>query len=165
MKKYLFLFSLLFLGVLMSCEKNPSDTENCFCESDPPRNDEKVVITQGLWGDVWFWKGNFMPPGRGEVCQVKRKILIYELTTPDDVVQPGDSPFYTEINTNRIASIESDKHGFFQIELEEGIYSIFVEEDGKFYSNRSSQEGIYLITIESGQVTEIRFDITYEAYY
>ena len=162
MKKIFFLL-LAIIGLLLSCEKTPNTTkENCYSDY-PPRNSDKVTISQGLWGDVWFWSGNFMPISFGEICQIKRKMLIYELTTMDDVVQLGDSPFYTEINTKLIAAIYSDEYGFFQIELEPGEYSLFVEENHMYYANRFSSEGIYRVSIEAGQVSDVTFDITYEA--
>ncbi len=150
---------------MLSCN-NESDSTNCFDEAVPPRNEQKVTIDQGLWGDVWFWSGDFEPAGFGEVCQVKRKVLIYELTHIDDVEQVGYSAFYTSINTNLVATVKSDEDGFFQIELEPGTYSLFVEEDNKFYSNYLSGEwNINPVEIEAENVSEVRFDITHEAVY
>ncbi len=151
----------------VSCSKD-SESEpesNCYTETDPPRNSHKVTIKRGVWGDVWFWSGDFQPIGRGEICQVKRKIYIYELTTFSDVEKIGYTSFYSAINTKLVTIVESDNEGFFQIELEPGNYSLFVKEDGNFYSNRLNPIGIFPVSIELDKVSEVRFDITYKAYY
>jgi hypothetical protein len=165
MKKNALLIFSLFLFLFISCDEESEPVLNCYTESDPPRNSQNVTIEQGVWGDVWFWSGNFMPPGRGEICQVVRKVLVYELTTREDVDKVDYTPFYTAIHTKLISSVVSDNLGFFQIELEPGTYSLFVQEDNEYYSNLYSSQGIFPVTIESGKVSEVRFDITYEAVY
>ncbi|QED36678.1 hypothetical protein FK178_02645 [Antarcticibacterium arcticum] len=147
----------------ISCSVDSKPESNCYSQTNPPRNNQKVSIEQGLWGDVWFWSGDFMPVGRGTICQVKREVYVYELTTNADVEQIGFTPFYSAINTNLVAMVESDSDGFFQVELEPGDYSLFVKEDGKFYSNFHSSTAIFPVTINSNQVSEVRFDVTYKA--
>lgn len=163
MGKAKLLILMCLVGILISCDDAPEPKLSCYSESDPPRNTEKVTIEQGIWGDIWFWSGDFMPIGRGEICQVVRKVLIYELTTIEEVDKVGYTPFYTEIHTNLITSVYSNNQGFFQVELDPGTYSVFVEEEDKFYSNLFSSQGIFPVTVESGKVSELRFDITYEA--
>jgi len=157
------IFAFILVVLVLSCTNESKPETNCYNDTDPPRNSHKETIEQGVWGDVWFWSGDFMPIGRGEICQVKRKVLVYELTTFNDVEQSGHTPFYSEINTNLVTTIESDRDGFFQIELEPGTYSLFVQEDGGYYSNLYTSEGIFPVTIEPGKVSEVRFDITYKA--
>jgi hypothetical protein len=156
---YLYLFSVLCL----SCDSKELNIGHCYNKTDPPRNHYKVSITQGLWGDVWFWSGDFMPFGRGEICQVKRTILIFELTGLNEVEQIGYSTFYSKIHTNLIRVVESGLDGFFQVELPPGSYSLFVMEDEKFYSNSFTSDGIFPVAVEEDQVTEVRIDITYQA--
>jgi hypothetical protein len=160
-------FTFFLIIFLLSCYKEPEPESICYSASYPPRNNEKVTINQGLWGDVWFWKGDFMPFNFGTICQVHRKIYIYELTMMTNVVRSKPySPFYSKINTNLVTTIESDTSGFFQVELEPGSYSLFVFEDTCFYSNLFDGNGaIFPVKIESGKVTEVRFDITYDATY
>lgn len=156
-------FSLLLLILMLSCSKSSEPVSNCYRETDPPRNSHKVTIKQGVWGDVWFWSGDFRPVQRGEICQVKRKVYVYELTTFSDVEQIEYTPFFSAISTKLVTIVESDNEGFFQIELETGNYSLFVMEDDKFYSNLFNSNGIFPVNIDLNQVTEVRFDITYNA--
>lgn len=69
----------------------------------------------------------------------------------------------TAINTKLVTIVESDNEGFFQIELEAGNYSLFVKEEGKYYSNLFDSNGIFPVNIDLDQVSEVRFDITYKA--
>jgi len=173
MKTYLsyLLISLLALGFFISCDETSTEEEVdtfvpsqdiCFDEDAPPRNTDKVTIQQGIWGDVWFWSGDFMPPRFGEICLAKRRILIYELTTFDDVELDGPGGFYLSINTTLVKKVTSDESGFFEVELEPGTYSIFIEENGNLYANRFFRGGIFPVTVETDGVSEIRFDITYD---
>lgn len=156
-------FLFLLILCVSSCEEESEPELICYTESDPPRNSQNVTIEQGLWGDIWFWSGNFMPVGRGEICQVRRKILIYELTTNEEADKVGYTSFYTAIHSKLITTVESNSHGFFQIELEPDTYSIFIEEDNKYYTFFYNSQGISPVTIESEKVSEVRLDITYEA--
>ena len=160
--------AFLVMIILVSCTKDQKglDPESiCFSEDYPPRNSEKVTINQGLWGDVWFWKGDFMPVGFGTICQVKRTIYIYDLTHENDIVRTEPyTSFYSTISTHLVTTVESDSTGFFQIKLNPGSYSIFVMEDNSYYSNLFDGDGaIFPVNIQSGKVAEIRFDITYDA--
>lgn len=154
---------IIFSSLILSCGSDGELEKQCYNDSDPPRNNEKISIDQGFWGDVWFWSGNFMPVGRGEICQVRREIHIYELTTLNDVKQIGYTSFYTEIKTKHIATTTSDDSGFFEIELSPGTYSIFIKEGDNYYSNRSNSLGIFPVTIVTDEITGVRIDITYKA--
>ena len=154
----LFLFLFIF-----SCNENPVSN---FYPSD---NSYRVTIKQGVWGNVWFWEGDFMPSPNGnnggKITPVVRKIYIYE-ATPDSMVEPGGSSFFTSINSNFITQIVSDRHGFFQIELPPGKYSFFVEENGQYYANEWDSEGdILAAMVNENNVTKRQIDITYKAVY
>jgi hypothetical protein len=76
------------------------------------------------------------------------------------------SQFYYQINSKLVSSVESDLTGFFQIELDPGKYSLFVWEDTCYYSNGFDGQGnIYPVEVDSCAISEVRFDITYEAAY
>ena len=133
----------------------------------PERNEEKVTISQGIWGDVWFWEGNFMEPcPTGIVTAVSREMRIHELTSRDDVESAWGigSPFYSEIRTELVATVRSGDDGFFQVELPVGWYSVFAVEDTLFYANRGDGVGnIYPVEVLEGEVTGVLFDVDYLA--
>ena len=135
----------------------------------PERNDDNVTIDQGIWGDVWFHEGDFMPNcPSGTITAVSREIRVHVLTTRDDVVVASDVyfPFYSEINTELVATTWSGSDGFFEVELPPGQYSIFVVEDTLFYSGRGDGVGnINPVEVFENEVTEILFNINYEATY
>jgi len=159
-------FTFFLIIFLLSCNKEPEPESICYSKDYPPRSNEKVTIVQGLWGDVWYWEGDFMPGNFGTVCQVKREIYIFELTTMNDVVKVMPySSFYSKINTKLVTITESDITGFFQVELESGLYSLFVLEGKYYYSNLFDGYGaIFPVKVDSGKVAEVKFDITYDAY-
>lgn len=137
---------------------------------EPPNNEKMVTITQGAWGNVRFWEGDFMPgwdpETGGTITPVIRDIYIHEATTNEMVEQEYYSSFYTSINSNLIAVVQSDKDGFFQIELEPGKYSFFIKEDSLFYGNKSDSDGhIEAEEVFTDSTTQVRLDITYKATY
>jgi len=132
----------------------------------PSRNQSRVSISQGVWGDVWFWEGNFQPNcPSGEVHAVSREMRIYELTSIQQVDHLHGG-FYENITTELLATAWSDADGFFQVPLPVGRYSVFSVEDTLLYGNGGDGAGnISPIEVIDGKVTGIRFDIDYEAAY
>ena len=129
----------------------------------PPHNEDLVTIDQGVWGDVWFWEGDFMPPcPTGTVTAVSREMRIHELAGLDDVDPPGYGRFYSAVHTPLVAVVQSGDNGFFDVALEPGHYSIFAVEDTLLYANWFAGGGnINPVTVDPGEVTGITFDITY----
>lgn len=161
------IFLLSFSLFILSCD-NIFKPEKTY----PPDNHEKVSITQGVWGNVWFWEGNFMPTtdnsSDGTITPVERKIYIYEATRLDSVIINADfgAVFYDSIATKQIAQVESDKSGFYQIELPPGKYSVFVKEDSLFYGSEGDSEGyLMLAQVYTNSVTKRQIDIDYKAAY
>ena len=167
MKNYItrIYFVFLFLLVFEGCENVLSDEENNL----PPDNQDKVTIKQGVWGNVWFWEGNFMPStdnsSDGKITAVERDIYIYEATT-DSMVEPSGGTFHTKINSQLILVIRSDASGFYQISLSPGKYSFFVKEDSLFYANLWDGEGhIQSAIVTEDSITKRQIDIDYNAVY
>jgi hypothetical protein len=157
-------FSILFTFV--GCENIHSDNKNIL----PPDNEYKVTIKQGVWGNVWFWEGDFMPTtdnsSNGNITAVERDVYIYEATTDSMVEPPNGSTFHTKINSQLISIIRSDASGFFQFSLEPGKYSFFVKEDSLFYANLWDGEGhIQSATVSENSITKRQLDINYNAVY
>lgn len=158
----------MLLLICLSCDnENSIDDILDSCPGiSPQRNNDKVTISQGLWGDVWFWEGDFMPMispscASGTITAVVREIYIHELTTFDDVDEESPT-FYSSINTPLIAVAQSDTDGFFEVELSPGSYSVFAKEGDLYYANGFGHYGeIYPIEVVLNNLTEIRFDITY----
>lgn len=163
--KYPAILLLVLLSfAFLSCSTEAHHVNSCYSKQDPPRNTAKVSIEQGIWGDIWFWKGNFMPVGRGDICQVQRRVYIFEPTTRENVEQVGYSPFFTNVHTNLITTVDSDVSGFFQVELDPGTYSLFIKEGDNYYSNSYGPGGeIFPVTVTEGEVSEVLINITTEA--
>jgi len=155
---------VLLMAIISGCDRWFSEDEwDCPGLKLPSHNDDKVTIQQGIWGDVWFWEGDFMPVcPSGTVMAVSREMRIHELTSVEDVEPTGARTFYRVINTELVATATSDSLGFFEVALAPGIYSIFAVEDSMFYVNRFDGQGnIFPVTVNEGQVTGITFDIDY----
>jgi len=98
----------------------------------------------------------------GTVKPVVREVLFYELTGLDSVVQVGYGPFYSRVHSKLVGSTFSNAHGFFELRLPPGTYSVFVREDSLLYSNLFDGDGhIFPVMVRKSDVTGIRFDITY----
>lgn len=100
---------------------------------------------------------------------MSREVRIYEQTTQGDVVTAPDRPeaptTYSEVNTALVAQATSGSDGFYEIELEPGTYSVFVEDEGDWYCNSFSSEGLCIVTVETDSVTTYDIRIDYMAAY
>jgi len=142
---------------------SPDPHPGCPGTEWPPRNGDKVTIAQGVWGDVWFWEGDFMPPcPTGTVTAVARELRIHELTGIDQVEPAGYSTFYTAVHTELVATVWSDTIGFFEVELEPGWYSLLAVEDTSYYASLFGGGGlVWPVEVREGEVSETLFDINY----
>jgi len=157
-------FAICFFSVyLISCEDNPTNTSFY-----PPDNNDQVTINEGVWGNVWFWEGNFMPstdgPSGGKITPVKRVIYAYKATQYDEV-EPGNGIFFNKINTELVAVTVSRTNGFYQILLPPGKYSFFVKENDMYYANGADNEHIQPAIVVENEVTKRQIDINYKAVY
>ena len=165
-KWILIVIGLITLAIIIKSCKDDDLPCNGYLHDLPERNHDKVTIQQGIWGDIWFWEGDFMPVCMtGTITPIVREVLIHELTHTDDVVRTSNpyGAFYDEINTNLISTVWSDNDGYFEVDLPVGHYSLFVVEDTMFYSNSSDGQGnLSPVEVKDNEVAEIRFDITYK---
>jgi hypothetical protein len=134
--------------------------------------DGKPTISQGVFGRVLFLQGNQMPSPDKKTNggkPVLRKIHIYQLTTLKETV--GESPLFTAVKTKLVATITTNKEGYFQCKLPIGKYSIFTEEEADplkklFFANLFEGNGeITPFEIEVAKVTNINININYKAFY
>lgn len=155
---------MLITLISFSCKDN-------LVNPQPPDNADKVTINQGVWGNVWFWEGDFMPStdnsSSGRITPVIREIYIHEATRFDSVeMDTSRSGFIKTISTKFVAKVISDRDGFFQIELDPGKYSFFVKEDSLYLASESDSEG-HLVAAEFdlGKVVKRQININYNAVY
>ncbi len=165
------IISLFLLLSFNSCEpsaEDPSDKWLNNIEALLEHNAEKISISQGIGGTLVFTEGNCMPGAIDTTCRrypVQRTVHIHECThrSQADHIQGG---FHKDIETAIIASVITDREGFFEAELPPGKYSIFVEEDNLLYANLWDSVGcIQPASVNSGETTVRRINITHSAYY
>jgi len=152
---------LLSAIIIFSCDFS---TENGVVEII-----EEPTIKQGVYGIVKFWEGDFMPSPntyQKDGTPVSREVFIYELTYRDMAEKIAYTTFFRKINTKLIASKFLNDKGFFEFELPEGKYSIFVKEDSLYYANIWDGQGnIFPFVVKKDSLTKIDFNITYKAYF
>jgi hypothetical protein len=122
--------------------------------------------TGALAGTVRFWEGNFTPgSSTGTITPVVREVLVYEPTTTSQVTLPPPyfGPFFSAIHSRLVATTMSDSYGRFSMVLPAGTYSMFVRENGQYYSNIITDAFIYPVDVVSGATTTITFNIDYMA--
>jgi hypothetical protein len=141
-------------------------------ENRLPDNKDKITITQGVWGNIWFWAGDFMPTtdsapnSNGSITPVQRDVYVYKATHYKDIVYNVNLRFISKINSEFIKKITSDKDGFFEISLPPGKYSFFVKEDSLYFGNFSDAEGTLMpAKVYVNEITKRQIDINYMAVY
>lgn len=162
MKRILF---AIVACLLLSCSPDESKESivSCYSEQEPSVDWSKTSIEQGIAGQVWFWKGNFMPVSWGEICKQQRSVYIYELTTMEEADKIEYTSFFSNVHTQLIEKVETDADGFFQLTLAPGTYSLFLEEPKGLYATYYSSIGINPVEVAVDSVTQLELNITYEA--
>ena len=156
----------LSLGVLIPLIFWACDVLNDDCPGTkyPPDNRYQVTINQGIWGNVWFWEGDFQPVcPSGTIRPAVREIYIHKGTTHDSVVYEGQ--LIVQIKTKLIKVVISNASGFYQAELDSGAYSLFIKEDSGFYFDGSDSRFLAPGYVQPGMITKRQLDITYGAAY
>ena len=169
MSRTLLIVSIL-LALFLACDEEPT-------RSFIPDYDENLIgISQGLYGTILFWEGDFMPtypeyPPGGYIYPVVRDVCIFDRVLYDDVewsyveIEPGIYAYLAvDVPASLIEVVKSDDNGHFEAELAPGMYSVFVREHGYYYANLVDNGGyVFPATVREGGTTEIEFDITYMA--
>lgn len=135
----------------------------------PPDTRSQVTITEGIWGNVWLWKGNCMPGGSasGSVTPVVCEVLVYEPTDISSCTSSEGEPGYTAIDSKLVAATTSNATGFFQMPVPPGRYSIFIKQGGHYRTaGAASGDGcMQPVAVVSGAVTKAQLDIDDGAYF
>ncbi len=126
-----------------------------------------VQAQQGIRGKISWSAGNQMPgPDQksGSAKGIKRKILVYEVTTMEQTVQ--EEGFFTKVNTKLVKEAKSRKNGRFRIKLPSGTYSIFVQEAKGLWANLFDVKGqINAVQVKENTWTELNVNVNYMAAY
>ncbi len=166
----------LFVLALNSCSDDDTEPDSKWLNNIDAlleHNLEKVRIKEGLAGTVIFTEGNCMPApvddGESESSclryPVSRVVHIHEYTHHSETEHLGGG-FHTDIQTKLVAKVKTDAEGFFEAGLPPGNYSLFIEEQGSFYSNLWNSEGyIQAATVKEGDAVFVTLDITHSAYF
>lgn len=156
----LLLSSLL---VAVACKKKAS-SQNTDQTMDCPHK-----IQQGIAGRIVWREGNWMPAPDAPPRQdqgIVRKIHIYEATRTSDTEKDDSHTFYTQVRVRRIAIVQSDHNGCFQIELPPGRYSLFSEESEGLFARLFDGEGyIHPVEVKAGQLATTLLIVDYKAAY
>lgn len=130
-------------------------------------------VEQGLAGQVLWLEGDMMPtindaPDvnrkqlKGE--PVQRTLHIHELTTMDQATAEG--PFFRDIQTELVETVETNEEGQFIVSLPAGRYSVFVQEQDGLFANMFDGEGyINPVEIKEDEITKIKIEVNYKATY
>jgi len=127
------------------------------------------IVKQGVAGRLVWLEGNLMPSIEGGANTpagqaVQREVHIYEVTKTSEAQQSDN--FYSNIQTNLVKVVMSEKNGFFKASLEPGQYSLFVKEPKGLFANIFDAYGhIMPIEVLEDEVTEVTININYMAAY
>jgi hypothetical protein len=122
-------------------------------------------VTQGIAGYVYFLSGNQMPsPGKKSQPPkgIKTTVYVCQLTNIGQVIRQGQSAFYSSIKTKIIKETQSDSTGYFGVQLEPGMYSLFTKTSGVFYANIfDANNNIAPAKVTANKITEVKISIDY----
>jgi hypothetical protein len=123
----------------------------------------------GIEGYIFRLSGNRMPSPDAKLSPPKgiaASLYIYELTNLSQLTREGESPFYSNIKTRLVKTIQSDASGYFSVSLPPGQYSLFTKKDALFYANYfDGQNNVAPVKVSPGKVTQVNVNVDYEASY
>ncbi len=138
------------------------------CEGNPVQIDiPDVTITQGLFGQVSFWRGYFTDDdfNRGTVKAVKREVYIFKarkFTASMEYFSDGD--FFKTNFPDLIAKTTSNAYGYYEIVVPAGQYTVMVKENNLLYASEVSENGyINFVDLARDELKRYDISITYQA--
>lgn len=114
-------------------------------------------VGSGLFGRVKQYQGNCMPglelDSSCQVTSLKTEIRVRELS------QISDSYVYYDFADEPIAVLETDSDGYYFLDLEPGVYSVFVQDGEREYCNSFDVEG-FACKIEITEAEKLEYDLS-----
>ncbi len=164
------LFLLVTTIIAIACDEEPTSV------LVPGAGENLTGISQGIYGTVRFWEGDFMPTfpeddSGGRIYPVERDVCIFEAVLYHDIqwsyveIEPGIyAHLAADVPAVLVDVVHSGENGYFEAELPEGRYSIFVREGGYYYANLVDGGGyVFPADVVEGEKVGVNFDITYMA--
>ena len=128
---------------------------------------QRAEITQGVRGRVEIWEGDFMPMtdrshARGKIrLGAGRRVRVYESLKS---ANGNFSATVDSVKSSLIAETVCDSSGHFAVAVPPGRCSVFAEDNGGWYFNGWSGDGVQgAVSVEPQKVTEILIKITNKA--
>lgn len=118
-----------------------------------------------VFGKVVFESGNQMPGMQlKSSIGVKREVCVFNLLQIES--KGGSLIAFEEIHDTPIKTVMTDDEGNFEMQLEEGVYSLLIkEEKGYFVPSFDVNNNLNPISVEKGTNMLGTFTINYSAYY
>ena len=168
MKKTVFLMlcaSLCISFMATSCDKKdekPAATEQEDC----------VTITEGIYGTVVERYGDWMPvigedSPRGGERPLEKRVYVYEYTKTSDF---DYGHYFSEFPIDKmpkslVAIGQSKSNGFYEISLNPGTYSVFIEDNGKLCANGGDgYGGINPVVISADSIVLMNLVLNHAVY-
>jgi hypothetical protein len=141
-----------------------------FIDADP---DGHVTIDTGTYGLARHLTGNHQPgtgtpsgttePASGRVVRIHA--LVSSAGDATEVSSPDTYGRFL-VNTPVIASTTVDAHGFFQVGVPPGTYSVFISDGDAWFCNGGDISGTRCsVEVTAGAKVRFDIDINYEASY
>ena len=161
-----FIVALVFALSATGCIKDEvTASGKCDMEKIRSENQAKLTISQGVYGTVELITGDCMPstggPTRCFRCPAKRTVQLYEYTNVTQAVRSAIPPYFWErFNTQKLAEVEADEKGFFEISIGPGKYSLVSIEDGKIYVDvYDPAGGINPVVVQSNKALKVNLAV------
>jgi hypothetical protein len=103
-----------------------------------------------------YFHHNGTLPSKGKGAPLAARIYIYAPTQVTQLDTLMDDRFARKITSKRVATVQSDRLGFFQLQLKPGKYSIFIQFEGAYYIPYfSGSQWVSLFEVSSKGITEL----------
>ena len=127
-------------------------------------------LSQGVTGTVEWREGNWMPgAASGEGWPLETAVAAFAPLTTSDVTRADSDPEaygrYEVGAATPVAQVTSDADGCYALALEPGSYSVLGDDDGAWFCNSTSADGLCVVEVGAGAVTTFPIVIDYRAAY